>query len=242
MIGFATAAGSTHRHRWASAVDSVAVDDSVALRHRRYRELVTGPKMAAVDRHLAANYLNPRPAPAIRRAAVTMLRQASRDVHAVVPDIHDLWSEQVFRRALTDDIAARERLHANRFLKPLAEFTEIERSFELTLAAMDLRSLISAAFTVFGLEPDPDAPQCTDPSTVPRALAWMSTHRAYLDQVMRAVHQNWLDARDLHALDARCRVGYARLTPAQRHELLANARADILAVLLFTDNQRPRKV
>jgi hypothetical protein len=215
--------GSHHPRSYAHA----HAGPTMGIEQMAYRELVTAPKMAVAERYLAAHQLGPRCPAAARAAAVDLLASAGQRVDEVVPHIHDLWSEQVFRRA-----HARPSLRQNRFLKPLREFTDVERYFELTLATMDLRSMLSAAVEVFGLPPSLGPAPRPAAEPVLRALAGLCADRTYLGRVMRAIHRNWLEACRLHGLRDTGQTDYRRLDDAQRRELLANARADILAVLI----------
>src|SRR2546423_14432424 len=111
---------------------------------QRYRDAVTGPKMALAEGflaelHIAGDHTEPAAA-----AVLAELRRAAEHSSQVVPHIHDLWSEQIFRGSYRDD-NERTALLGNRFLKPLVDFTDAERAFEETLAAMDLRTLAGMA-------------------------------------------------------------------------------------------------
>jgi len=223
------ATGSTsHRSHHARSYAHALPSPPAGIEHQAYRDFATAPKMALAEHYLAAHQLGPRSTATARGAAIDVLASAGERVDEVVAHIHDLWSEQVFRRA-----HARPGLRQNRFLKPLPEFTDVERDFELTLAAMDLRSMLSAAVDVFRLAPSETVPGRPAPESVLRVLAGLCTDRTYLRRVMRAIHQNWLDARELHGLRDTGQTGYRQLSDAQRRELLANARADILAVLVY---------
>jgi hypothetical protein len=219
-------------------VASVRESRDTYLRH--YRNTVTIPKMTMAEQLLAncsRNHVRSATA-----AAVSQLRRASNNYLCVVPHVHDLWSEQMFRRS-TADGAGRSQFPESRFLKPLSDFTDIELRFEETLAAMDLRALAQIADKMriadeTGGAADIERPgrpgEHEDTPLMIDALASLAGNERFLRLAMKPIHRNWARASRLHQLMPPAEERDFTASDFDHEGLRANVRADLLAVLLFS--------
>lgn len=196
-----------------------------------YRRTATRPKMALAERYLAEYQRSRDRSGMAMAAAVAQFRLASECPAQVVPHIHDLWAEYVFKSATMLDPGARPAFLADRFLKPLADFTDDERRFEEMLAIADLCTL---AKVMGGLVIHPPiARQPLPASAALRALACIAASDDLLAAAARPIYDNWLKVRRFCDMSDPSDRAYEYLSSSNQQKLLMNIRADVLATLLF---------
>jgi hypothetical protein len=200
---------------------------------RDYRQNVTRPRMEAAERALAKHRLDegqPAAVPLATDAVIEQLKRASDNYSRVVPYIHDLWCEGMFRISSAGGLYSAICL-GNRFLKRLDDFSGDELAFEESLATMDLRALVTVLGTALRQDPSPN----TGTHSVQRVLAAAAASDSFMSSAMKVIHENWLRACRQHYRDGK-HIPYERLNDFYMRKLRANARADILGVLLFVED------
>jgi uncharacterized Zn finger protein len=211
-----------------------------------YRATVTRPKLEAAERILARwrsadNLLDS--VPLVTTAIIAQLKQASEHLSCLVPYIHDLWSEGMFGLSCSAG-ADREIFLSNQFLKPLGDFTDEERAFEETLAAMDIHALTAVAEEMLDVGHDSHADSVVlalrstsdkELENVVSALARIAESDAFMSAAMRPIHENWVRACCLHRRGG-WHLEFEDLNDFHLSKLYNNARADILGVLLFSED------
>jgi hypothetical protein len=212
---------------------------------RDYRQNFTRPRMEAAERALARRRIDDGQTdgtPLVTHAVIEQLRLVSENCSHVVPYIHDLWCEGMFRISSAGSYDPATFLN-NRFLKPLADFSAEELGFEESLAAMDLRTLITVAGNLANVTGGslPAAARCRDSSSdidahaAQRMLAIAATSDSFMNSVMKLIHENWVRACRQH-YQAGKPIPYEYLNDFHMRKLRANARADILGILLFMED------
>jgi hypothetical protein len=200
-----------------------------------YRNTVTSPKMALAERYLAEYQIPRDPSGIAMAAAVAQFKLASECPAQVVPHIHDLWAEYVFRSATTLDLGARPAFLADRFLKPLADFTDDERRFEEMLAIADLCTLANVIEGLI-IHHFPMARKPMSATAAPaalRALARIAASDDLLAAAAKPIYDNWLKVRRLCDMGDPSDRPYEYLSDSNLQKLFMNIRADVLATLLF---------
>ena len=214
---------------------SICRPESRESYQEHYRSTVTSPKMALADRYIAECQRPRDLSGSAMAAAVAQFRLASECPAQVVPHIHDLWAEYEFRSAATLDLGERPAFLADRFLKPLADFTDDEHRFEEMLAIADLRTLAKVMEgMIIHHTPITEKPVSAAAAPVAlRALARIAATDDLLEAAAKPIYGNWLKARRLCDMDDPSDRAYEYLSNSNLQKLLLNIRADVLATLLF---------
>jgi hypothetical protein len=203
-----------------------------------YRDTVTRPKMVRAERYITECPVLGNCADRVMPDVAAHFELASENPSQVVPHIHDLWAEYVFRSAEYAERSARSALLRNHFLKPLGDFTNTERRFEETLAIRDLRTLAAIAEGVImhdSIASGEMAASIACPQNVIIALARLAAMDSFLKTAAKSIHENWLRTRRAFGMDVPSESRYENMPNSVLQRLLANVRADVLAALLFCE-------
>jgi hypothetical protein len=150
------------------------------------------------------------------------LGKSLRNLLVLSSNVHDLWCADRFGQGGQHGERSDRTATVSRFLKPLSDFSPAELAFELRLVSLDLQTIVRIRREI---------PQG-------ESFAGLIESDQFVRRLAPRIHWNWCRAT-IEAGFHTTITEWVDLSPDRQEAALANARVDLLALLLSFHEAEP---